>query len=209
MKRILILAFLLCLMILNAHSQSGGLTINDSVVIINQKNTVKDTVPKVVYIKRQFSEKKPAYYINGQLVNEHVLKTINPKYIDSINIVKKEIVIENTKYFGQIFIKIKKDYSLKLISLNDLKKKYLDIDKIPTIFMLDNEIIQNDYDKYFIDENYILKIIVERIDNKEESLRYNLIRLLTRTKDNIIIDREIRIRGKESKMSDFIPDINQ
>lgn len=51
-----------------------------------------------------------------------------------------------------------------------------------------------------VDENYILKIIIEKIDNKEENLQVNIIRLLTKTEENIKKSKQIWIRGTKELM---------
>ena len=82
-----------------------------------------------------------------------------------------------------------------LISLNDLKSKYTNLKNTPTIFMIDNEIINGDYDKYIVDENYLLRISIETIENRKEKLHFNLIQILTKTEENIRKSKEIIIRG--------------
>jgi hypothetical protein len=154
-----------------------------------------DTTLKVSYIESKDSERDPAYYLNGQYVDETILKTLNPNSIERISVQNQEIKIDARKYYGQIFINTKRGYSPKLISLNGLKSKYTNLKKEPTIFMIDNEIINRDYDKCMVDENYLLKISIEKIENNNEKLRFNLIRILTNTEENIRKSNEIRIRG--------------
>jgi hypothetical protein len=61
--------------------------------------------------------------------------------------------------------------------------------------MIDNEIINGDYDKCLVDENYLLRISIEKIENRKEKLHFNLIQILTKTEENIRKSKEIRIRG--------------
>ena len=49
-----------------------------------------------------------AVFIDAQLTNSEVLKSIQPNDIESMNIVKKDTVVNSRKYKGQIFIKMKK-----------------------------------------------------------------------------------------------------
>ena len=49
-----------------------------------------------------------AVFIDAQLTNSEVLKSIQPNDIESMNIVKKDTVVNSRKYKGQIFIKLKK-----------------------------------------------------------------------------------------------------
>jgi len=193
MKQILIVA--MAFFILNAFGQIKNL----KVPLVKSTNTQivsqNDTVLKVFWIRSNDSERSPAYYLNGQFVNETIMKTLNPNVIENIIVEKQEIKVETQKYYEQIFINTKRDYSPKLISLNDLKSKYTNLKNAPTIFMIDNEIINGNYDKCIVDENYLLRISIEKIENRKEKLHFNLIQILTMTEENIRKSKEIRIRG--------------
>ncbi len=140
---------------------------------------------------------KPAYYLNGELVNEYTLRTLNPSIIEDIRIEKQNITIEKDKYFGQVFVKTKSDYNLQLISLSDLKLKYTDLKKGFAVYMIDNEIVNNNSENLLVDENNILSISVEKIENRSERHKLNVVKILTRTEENIRKSKEIRIRGGE------------
>jgi len=156
-----------------------------------------DTAIKVVYNNKIENNRKPAYYINKKIVNESVLRTINPKEIESVNVEKGDFQIDNSKYVGKIIIETKDNYRPMLISLNSLKAKYIKPEEKPTIFKIDNAIVNADYDSFMIDEKFILKIIVEKFENKEEKLNLLLVNLITKTEENIKKSKEIRIRGKD------------
>ena len=75
--------------------------------------------------------------------------------------------------------------------------KYTNIKDNSTIFKIDDEVINADYENNLVDENYILKIIVEKFENKNEKLNVNFINLITKSEENIKKSKEIRIRGKD------------
>jgi len=157
--------------------------------------SVIDTIPLVKYVKAENFERQPAFYINGKFMTNTALRTIDPMVIDSIHIEKNEIEIENKKYYGQIYITLKKEYMPKFISLNDLMLKYTTLKNEFTIYMIDNDIIKGNYDQCLVDEKYILKIIVDTIEIEKGKTKINVVRLLTKSKENIEKSREIRIRG--------------
>jgi len=157
--------------------------------------TDNDTIIKVVYKNENKNEKKPAYFINGKLANESILRSINPNEIETVNVEKENIEIENIKYYGKLYIITKPTYKPKFISLNNLKLKYTNLTDNSTIFQIDNEIINANYESYIVDENYILKIIVEKFENRKEKLNINFIRLITKSEENIKKAKEILIRG--------------
>ena len=77
----------------------NGLKITETTI-----NAENDTIIKVIYKNEVENNKKPAIFINEKLVNESILKTINPKEIESVNIEKNDIEIENVNYYGKIKI---------------------------------------------------------------------------------------------------------
>lgn len=77
-----------------------------------------------------------------------------------------------------------------------MKLKYTNIKDNSTIFKIDDELINADYENNLVDENYILKIIVEKFENKNEKLNINFINLITKSEENIKKSKEIIIRGK-------------
>jgi hypothetical protein len=169
----------------------NGLKITNQVTVFDN-----DTIIKVIYKNEIKNDKKPAYFINGKLANESILRSINPNEIETVNVEKENIEIENVKYYGKLYIVTKSTYKPKFISLNNLKLKYTNIKDNSTIFKIDDELINADYENNLVDENYILKIIVEKFENKNEKLNINFINLITKSEENIKKSKEIIIRGK-------------
>ena len=153
---------------------------------------------KVINLDKDKPDRQPAYFIDGKHFSETIIRTINPQLIDSISVVKKEITIEGKKYYGQVNIKLKANYKPEIISLTDLKTKYTKQSNTPSIFIIDDEIVKGDYSKFFVDEKYILKMEIQKIDNRKEHLNVNVIRLITKTKENIEKANEIMIRGVDT-----------
>jgi hypothetical protein len=172
-------------------NKTSGLILNSG------KGLQGDTSLKVVYANKESNIKKPAYFLNDKLVSETLLGTLNPELIDSINVVKANIQIDSIQYFGQIHIKTKSGYNPKLISLTHLKDKYTNLKSKSVVFMIDGNIINADYDKYMVDESYLLTLIVDKIENSKENISLGLIKLLTKSAENIKKSKEIRIRGTE------------
>jgi len=156
-----------------------------------------DTIIKVTYKNVIEKNRKPAYFLNGVLTNESVLRTINPNEILTFNIEKENIEIDTVKYYGKLHLVTKLTYKPKLISLNKLKLKYTNLKEDSTIFKIDNEIVNADYENYLVDEKYILKIDIEKFENRAEKLIFNIINLITKTEENIKKANAIILRGKD------------
>nr|WP_315153193.1 hypothetical protein [uncultured Flavobacterium sp.] len=157
----------------------------------SQAITEQDTILKVVHVIKYKGAKKTAYFLNGVLVNQSVTKFLDPNKIESVKVEKENIEIENTKYSGKVIIETKNNYKPNLISLNDLRLKYTTVPENAAIFQIDNEIVDSDYQTYLIDKNYILKIVV----NKLESPDLTLIKVVSKSEENIKKSNEIIIRG--------------
>ncbi|MCU7551173.1 hypothetical protein OCK74_18780 [Chitinophagaceae bacterium LB-8] len=203
MKKILVLIAIL--FATNAFGQST----NDKdtrVVIDSKKAGDNDTGIKVIYVDKIYADKisnmyQPAYFINDKLVSQTLVATLNPGLIESVHVVKGSLQINNREYDGQIHIKTKSLYNPKLISLNALKEKYTNLKGKSAIFMLDGNIVNADYDNYEVDENYLLAIIVDKVENLKENIHLGLIKILTKSEENIKKMKEIRIRGAEVPIS--------
>ena len=154
---------------------------------------VNDSTIQVVNANSENS-KKVAYYLNNELVSSTIF--INPNIIEGINVVHDTMELYGVKYYGKIFIKTKLAYKPKIISLTSLKEKYTNLQNQPSIFMIDGIIINEDYDHYIVDENFILKIIIDKIQNEKQNINIGLIKILTRSEENIRKSKNIIIRGE-------------
>lgn len=115
--------------------------------------------------------------------------------IDSIHVENKEIKLNGITYYGKISIKTKAGYEPQFISLNNIKLQHTLIRNEPVLFMIDDEFVKEDYDQYLVDLKYILKIIIDKIDLPDNKHPVNVIRLLTRSEENIRKSKEIHLRG--------------
>lgn len=153
-----------------------------------------DTIPKVYYINKNKTNREAAIVINGTLANQTVMETLEPTMIDSVHVDKKEFEIDGKKYYGKIKIQMKPGYRPNYITLNALRDKYLSKDHCPVIFFIDEKLVTSDYDDFLVNEKYILKIVVESLDNPDEKLGLNVVRLVTKTEENIRKSKQIILR---------------
>lgn len=197
MTKLFLLAILFCAT--NAFGQTvpglKRLSANSGVAVTHNSN---DTTLKVLYIKKS-THKIPAYYLNGIRVNEAFVHSINPNMIDGIQIQKKNIQIGSVMYYGQVYITTKKHYAPKLISLTKLKDKYNILKGEPAMFILDGEVVTEDFDNFVVDENLLWRIVIDKVEN--ENIHIKFIKLLTNTDENKKKANKINIRGAEVAMT--------
>jgi hypothetical protein len=172
----------------------GQLTGKVKGVNINKPTTINDTVVKVAYNFKKVSNNYAAVFFNGKLINYSLMSTINPESIATMNVVKKDTIIDSVKYNGRIIIEGKISYNHNFMPLNKFKLKYINPSENATVFQIDGNVIYEDYDSYLIDEKYILKAIVSTIDNPKEKIKLNIINLLTKSAKNIENSNRIILR---------------
>jgi hypothetical protein len=198
---------LFILLLVLAATISFGQITNDKapcILVETGKNPIRDTTLRVVHVDRNKVERQPAFIINGKYVmNQSFISGLDPKWIEKIEVLKGDTMINNVRYYGQIHIKTRSDYNYnpKAISLTELKNKYTEFKGKPVIFMIDGNIVNADYDNYVIDENNLLTIIIDKFQNAKESTGWGLIKLLTKSEENIKKREQIMIRGTEVTMN--------
>ncbi len=171
----------------------------------NNNKTVKyseNSPVKVFYSDslKVLNNKMPALYINGAFVGGSFFEAVNISKIEEMHIEKEYFTKDGIDYYGKIFIKMKPEYNPVLISFSELVKKYLKLDNNPIIFQINEKVISENWRNSLIDEKDILKIIVTKVKTSERNVMVNLIKLITKTPENIEKENEIRIRGIKQKL---------
>ncbi len=156
---------------------------------------------KVIYqdsLIAQHKERFPAIFIDGKLI-EHLgtLNTINPDKIKSFQVEKEPFSQNGKEYYGKINLQTKSNYKPKMVSLKQLRQKYLPKETLPAIFQIDDAIVSQDENNYLVDENYILKIELTKIKNPKLNSEVNFIKLIRKTPENIEKANRVMIRGSE------------
>ncbi|MBL1409007.1 hypothetical protein [Sphingobacterium faecale] len=151
----------------------------------------RDTAFRVINMNKTKKPMPIAFFLNGKFIGSHFL--VKPDFVENINVVKRDTLIGAKNYTGQIYIKVKSDYTPKFISLADIKAKYTEFKEMPVVFMLDANIINSEPDSYFVDENMLLSVVVDSLD----AIEIGVIKLVTRTEENIKKRNNIILRGNE------------
>lgn len=191
--------FLLVMLPLSAFCQSWlkPMTLSERLKPVTLSER-RDTSFRVIRVQEKSKKVGPAFFINGKRMSEAVFLTIDPRSIADVSVIKDAKGIGDTAYEGQINITMKPEYSPDFISLNELKVKYAPEISGFTVFMVDGKIIKDDANLYYVDENHLLTILIDNISNREEGLKLPLIRVLTKTEENIKERNNIRLRGTAS-----------
>lgn len=167
---------------------------------VSASNTT-NTSPRIIFADSIAEHKMPAYFINGKFMQQLNFLAFNPDQIADLNIVKQDISVDGIQYYGQVHIKTKAGYNPKLISFADLKSKYFRLKNQASLFMIDGQIVKGEYNKWEIDEDNILSITLETVKNPGEKIDFVLLKILTKSQENIRKANEIRIRGTEMALT--------
>ncbi len=184
------------IIVLFSMTTFGQLTGKVKGLNISKSATVNDTVIKVVYNNNKISNNPnpPAIFFNGKLVSYSLLSTINPENITSVNVVKKDTIIDSVKYFGKIMIQGKTPSKYNYMSLSEFKSKYVSSSENVPVFQIDGTIVDDNYDSYLIDEKNILRVVVTPVDNPKQKIKIDFINLLTKSTKNIEESNQIILR---------------
>ena len=186
----------LLITVLFSMTTVGQLTGKVKGLNITKPVTVNDTVIKVVYNNNKISNNPnpPAIFFNGKLVSYSLLSTINPESITSVNVIKKDTIIDSVKYFGKIMIQGKTPSKYNYMSLSEFKSKYVSSSENVPVFQIDGTIVDDNYDSYLIDEKNILRVVVTPVDNPKQKIKIDFINLLTKSTKNIEESNQIILR---------------
>lgn len=94
---------------------------------------------------------------------------------------------------GSILLTMKKGIHLQFLSINDIQKKYAIPSNASTIWMLNNEFV-TEPDHFKIDSSYLYKIKLEEVPTAIADANTTVVRMFTRSKENINEFTKLRIR---------------
>ena len=163
-----------------------------------------NSIPVVFVTPKTTEDLIVKWVLNGITTTKQKIGAINPMQIDSMTVRFDTLQTVEEQRTGIIYVKTKDDYVLKFISLNDLQKKYINLpDSLPILFILDEEIINANYDVYQVDENFVLKLEVQSISTTQKGLDVYTIKILTKSEENLERPRII-IRGIDPDDFEYI-----
>ncbi len=171
----------------------------DSVIGVDisklQRYSETDTVP-IVRMENTKVTNNVIWYVNGEQVDDHIISNLNLDHIENLEIFKDTVRVKNQDYFGKIVITLKDDININWISLSELNDKYLyNPQSRSVLFMINGKAVDKDYNSFFVDEYYILKLQTQEVVNSNLGLDLLVVEIVFRTKENLKKANMIRIKG--------------
>ncbi|MGV0980267.1 hypothetical protein [Empedobacter falsenii] len=154
-------------------------------------NSINQNEINVNYIKNS-GISQVALIIDGISYPSTILDFLNPLDIKNIKVEKSNAEFPNGK-----IVLATNNISINSISLKQLIEKRTNVKSNNNIFFINNKLIENKADDYFVDENAILQIQIQHLDKADVDCY--IIKIYTNTYKNIdqIKNPEIRIRGSQ------------
>lgn len=156
------------------------------------KYSMDDKKPEIVYTNENKLENL-VLFLNGNETSFQILKTLDPNIIENISIIKGNQV-HGMEDRNQILVTTKSDRKLQLISMSDLIKKYSLPNNERILISIDNEIIDENFEKLYVDESHIMQVKVSFLNRIEKEHVWVYLKILTRTAENVKKANEILIR---------------
>ncbi|MDZ4330383.1 MAG: hypothetical protein U0945_07345, partial [Flavobacterium sp.] len=97
---------------------------------------------------------QPAMFFDSKLVSSASMQSIDPNEIESVNVIKKDTIINGILYRGQINITSKNPKKYDFISLEQIKSEFTKIKSNDVIYMVNGAFIKDNIDTFKLDRNY-------------------------------------------------------
>jgi hypothetical protein len=204
MRPLMIVVFVCYSLITLGQAQDKKVQVQERIAVErNPRFTLNDTTIDVVYQDIKPEDKTIACFLDKDLIDYSSVLWINPNAIKDVKIIKRDTVINDQKYSHQLHVKAHDSIPVNLMSLSEIKRKYIKPSTNECIYVMNNrlgnkeEIITTNPETK-VDRNYIFRIKVDELNldgrNPKRQMKVDVIRILFRTKENIENANKIWIR---------------
>ena len=153
-----------------------------------------------IFLGQSNKKTEPAVFIDSILVAANSIKYFDSNEIKSVNVIKKDTLIDKHLYQGQLFITSKNPKKYDFINLEKIKSEFTKIKSNDVIYMVNGEFIKDNIDTIKLDRNYILEVQVTNSEAfynlKSSDTKFDIINILSKTKENL--ENKILLRGYEA-----------
>nr|WP_315210085.1 hypothetical protein [uncultured Flavobacterium sp.] len=155
-----------------------------------------------IFFGQNNKTEEPAVFIDSNLIARNAIEYINQNEIESINVVKKDTIINAVLFRGQLYITSKNPKKYDFISLEQIKSEFTKIKSNDAIYMVNGALIKDNIDTFKLDRNYILKVEVTNTEAfynlRKSDTKFDIINILGKTKENLDNKNKILLRGHQA-----------
>ena len=143
-----------------------------------------------------------AVFIDSNLIARNAIEYINPNEIESVNVIKKDTIINAVLFHGQLYITSKNSKKYDFLTLEKIKTEFTKIKSNDVIYMVNGVFIKDNIDTFKLDRNYILEVEVTNSEAfynlRKSDTKFDIINILGKTKENLDHKNKILLRGNEA-----------
>lgn len=154
--------------------------------------SMDDKKPEIVYTNENKLENL-VLFLDGNEASFEIVKTLDPNIIESISIIKGNQV-HGMEDKDKILVTTKSGHKVKLMSMSDLIKKYSLPNDERILISIDDEIIDENFEKLYVDESHIMQVKVSFLNRIEKEHVWVYLKILTRNAVNVKKANEILVR---------------
>ncbi|TDD77589.1 hypothetical protein [Flavobacterium caseinilyticum] len=155
-----------------------------------------------IFFGQNNKTEEPAVFIDSNLIARNAIEYINQNEIESVNVVKKDTIINAVLFRGQLFITSKNPNKYDFIGLEQIKSEFTKIKSNDIIYMVNGALIKDNIDTFKLDRNYILEVEVTNTEAfynlRKSDTKFDIINILGKTKENLDNKNKIMLRGHEA-----------
>ncbi|MFV8377760.1 hypothetical protein [Flavobacterium sp. LB3R33] len=155
-----------------------------------------------IFFGQNNKTEEPAVFIDTNLIARNAIEYINQNEIESVDVVKKDTIINAVLFRGQLFITSKNPKKYDFISLEQIKSEFTKIKSNDIIYMVNGVLIKDNIDTFKLDRNYILEVEVTNSEAfynlRKSDTKFDIINILGKTKENLDNKNKILLRGHEA-----------
>jgi hypothetical protein len=155
-----------------------------------------------LFFGQNIKTEEPAVFIDSNLIARNAIEYINTNEIESVNVVKKDTIINAVLFRGQIYFTSKNPKKYNFLTLEKIKTEFTKIKSNDVIYMVNGAFIKDNIDTFKIDRNYILEVEVTNSEAfynlRKSDTKFDIINILGKTKENLDHKNKILLRGHEA-----------
>lgn len=145
---------------------------------------------------------EPAVFIDSNLIARNAIEYINQNEIESVNVVKKDTIINAVLFRSQLYITSKNPEKYDFLTLEKIKNKFTKIKSNDVIYMVNGAFIKDNIDTFKLDRNYIFAVEVTNSEAfynfRKSDTKFEIINILGKTRENLENKNKILLRGHEA-----------
>lgn len=145
----------------------------------------------------------PAFFFDGKLVSQQTIAYIEPDLIATVNVIKRDTVINNVRFEGQLFIQSKNPKQFDFMTLEQIKNEYTKVKTKNVGYAINGEIIKDDIETIKLNRNYILEVnttnTTEFYNLSSGEIQSDIIHILGKTAKNIKDKKEQILKDASKK----------